>query len=557
MKIKCFALLCFLFFSFLLAKDKKVEFSNSESTEDYFKLFNKSFNILKMNYVDSLNESEIIKEGIKGLSKKLDPYTKLLEGSSLENYENLKKGKYGGVGIQITKRRDTLTVLNVFEDSPAYSEGIFTGDDIMMIDSVETKNLSLKECSNLIKGELDSSVVLNIYRASEKKKLEFELFRSNIKLQNVPYWGIDDDGVGYIRITRFSKNVDKDFKNALIELNNNGLQSLIIDLRGNSGGLLSVATNILDYITEKNDFLLEQRAKIKKFSRKYKSKMKPIIDTDMPIIVLINSSSASASEIVAGTLQDLDRAVVLGQKSFGKGLVQRIWKLNDTLSMKLTTAKYYLPSGRLIQKQDYLDNGFLTDGLDKEDSLFYTKNGREVKGGGGINPDVILKKNKMNTFINSLWKDKIFLSFASKYVSKNKNNLKSPIDINYKIINSFFKFINNSEFDYFENGENKIKEIKKILFKNNISINPHSYNISKKEPSRITREIESYLNVVKKMQFYNDENQKHIKNGLLREISRLVSGEKERIKVSLFNDEEYLRSLKILNTDEYYEILGY
>ena len=537
-------------------KSVKNSFNNNENASYYFKLFNKSFNILKVNYVDSLNESEIIKEGIKGLSKKLDPYTKLLEGSSLESYESLKKGKYGGVGIQITKRRDTLTVLNVFEDSPAYSEGIFTGDDIMMIDSTETKNLSIKECSNLIKGELDSSVVLHVYRSATKEKLKFELYRSNIKLQNVPYWGIDNDGVGYIKITKFSKNVDKDFKNALLELKENGLKKLIIDLRGNSGGLLNVAINMLDYITEKNDFLLEQRAKIKKFNRKYKSKIKPIIDSDIPIVVLINKSSASASEILSGAIQDLDRGIVIGEKSFGKGLVQRIWKLNDTLSIKLTSAKYYLPSGRLIQKQDYLDNGFLTDQLDKNDSLFYTKNGRLVKGGGGINPDIEIKKEKFTNFVNALWKEKMFLSFASKYVAKNKNVL-NEIEVTDKLLSSFYNFLLKSDFKYFEKGEKDINKIKKIINDKNISINPHSKNISYSKPSRLAKELDSYINLIKKINFYDEENLKFIRNGLLREISRLVHGEKERIKVSLFNDNVYLNALDIIKSERYYEILGY
>ena len=615
------SLIISVFFGLLLsqispnkANIEKVKTNSSSS--DYFELFKRSFNILKINYVDSLDESEIIKEGIKGLTKKIDPYTKLLEGSSLENYENLKKGKYGGVGIQITKRRDTLTVLNVFEDSPAYSEGIFTGDDIMMIDSVETKNLSLKECSNLIKGELDSVVVLHVYRTATKEKFKFELYRSNIKLRNVPYWGIDDNGIGYVRITRFSKNVDKDFKCALLELdgeqfidkdddcrwdeeekfidlnnnefwdegekysdkNNNGkwdeaedfidnnnnqqydskgkLKGLVIDLRGNSGGLLTVSTNILDYLTEKNDILLEQKAKIKKFSRKYKSKIKSIIDDEIPIVILINKSSASASEIVAGALQDLDRAVVIGQKSFGKGLVQRIWKLNDTLSMKITTAKYYLPSGRLIQKQDYLDNGFLTDGLDKIDSLFYTKHGRKVKGGGGITPDIILEKDNFSPLINALWKEKLFLSFASKYVAKNRY-MKSPILINDKIMKLFFNFIDSYGFDYQLKGEKKIQELKDILLDNLISINPNSKNISKTKPSKLTKGIDAYIETVKKQEFYKDENQLLIKNGLLREFSRLISGEKERIKVSLFNDKEYLKALEIINSNIYYEILGY
>ena len=224
-----FILIIIYLFSFSFSqnknKTKEVVFSNYESIEEYLDLFNTSFDRLKIHYVDSVNESEMIKEGIKGMMKKLDPYTKILEGDKKESYDILRKGKYGGVGIQIGLRRDTLTVLSTFENSPAYSEGISVGDNIMMIDSTSTEGLTLKEASGLIKGEIDSIVVLHIYRSSSKQKIKFELARSNIPIKNVPYWGVDDNGIGYIRITKFSKNSDKDFKQALKELSDEGMKS--------------------------------------------------------------------------------------------------------------------------------------------------------------------------------------------------------------------------------------------------------------------------------------------------------------------------------------------
>ena len=354
-------------------KDKPV-FSNNQSTEDYLKVFEKSLKLLKTNYVDSINESEVIIEGVKGLVKKLDPFTKLLVSGKKEAMDELKTGKYGGIGIQIGLRRDTLTVLSTFENSPAYSEGMQIGDNILMVDSTSTEGLSVKECSKLIKGKVDSIVVLHVFRSFTKEKLKFELRRSNIPLKNVPYSGINND-IGYIRISRFSKGVDQEFKKNLDSLSNIGIKGLILDLRGNGGGLLSAATNILDNLTERGEMLLTKKGKTNRSNASWTSRREPIIDSEIPIVILINRKSASASEIVSGTIQDLDRGVLIGQKSFGKGLVQHMWDLNDTMTLKITTAKYYLPSGRLVQKQDYLDNGFLTDGLDKSDStIFKTKN---------------------------------------------------------------------------------------------------------------------------------------------------------------------------------------
>ena len=258
-----FLLLMIFLFGLIFSQDNinKIKSNNNPSSKEYIKLLEKSLKLLKTNYVDSINESEVIISGIKGLMKELDPYTKLLMSDSKASYDHLRKGKYGGIGIQIGMRRDTLTVLSTFENSPAYSEGIQIGDNILMIDSTFTKNLTLKESSNLIKGELDSVVTLSIYRSVTKERLKFDLKRSNIPLKNVPYWGLDDNGVGYIRINRFSKNSDKDFKEGLEELSKNGLKSLIIDLRGNSGGLLSTAINILDNLTNRGDDLLSQKGK--------------------------------------------------------------------------------------------------------------------------------------------------------------------------------------------------------------------------------------------------------------------------------------------------------
>ena len=542
-------------------KKKDVIFNNNENTNDYLDLFDESFEKLKINFVDSVNESELIKSGIKGMMKNLDPYTKLLEGSSLESYEVLRKGKYGGVGIQIGLRRDTLTVLAPMEDSPAYTEGIHSGDKILKIDSTYTVGLNTREASELIKGEVGSKVILGILRPSTKERIDFELTRGNIVVKHVPYWGVDDNNVGYVRLTKFSRNASTDFKNAIIDLNNKNLRGLIIDLRGNSGGLLNNAIKILDYLCERGELLLTRKGKTNRSNKEYNSRSRPLLDIDIPIIVLVNKSSASASEIVSGTLQDLDRAVIVGQKTFGKGLVQHMYELNDTLTLKITTAKYYLPSGRLIQKEDYLNNGFLTDGLDKKDSLFVTKGGRIVQGGGGITPDVITKPNIFSPYIQALWNEGAFLSFAATYAPFHKE-LSIPIKIDASIINEFKIFLGDYDLDYNLSGEKEYKKLYRRLNNSSISINKYSKNISiaKTVDKNISflDDIESYFEQLKTVQFNLPENQRLIKNGLLRELSRVVGGEKDRISVSLDADLEYKRAVEIiLNLKEYYTILEF
>ena len=289
--------LIYLFFSLIFTQDKKDQlkkdnnekmFNNSEDTKEYLKMYNKSFELLLKNYADSINESEVIKSGIKGMMKPLDPYTKLLEGDSKDSYDLLRRGKYGGVGMQIGIRRDTLTVLAPMEDSPSYSEGINAGDQILKIDTTFTVGLSIKEAVSLIKGDVGTPVQLSILRPSTKEKIEFELFRDNITVKHVPYWGIDENGIGYIRVTKFSKNSAKDFKTGLEYFKNEDkLEGIIIDLRGNSGGLLSNAVKMLDYVTERGELLLTSKGKNTRSNKTWKSRIKPIIKEGIVKIFLM------------------------------------------------------------------------------------------------------------------------------------------------------------------------------------------------------------------------------------------------------------------------------
>jgi carboxyl-terminal processing protease len=578
---------------------------NNDELGEYFELYNKIFETFTSNYVDTLDKTKLIKASFDGMFKEVDPYTKLYIGSSKDRLEILTKGKYGGIGMQIGLIQDTLTVLMPYEDSPSYSEGIQSGDQILMVDSISTIGLSSSESSALIRGELDTELVLTVLRPSINKEIEFNLIRSNIIVKDVPFWQVNEDGVSYVRIKKFSKNTAKDFKMALNQiLKDKKTKGLIIDLRGNTGGLLSNALNILDQLVPKGQNLLKTKGRIAKANRNFNSKYSSKIPEEFPMVVLIDGRSASASEIVSGTLQDLDLALVLGSTSFGKGLVQRIYTINDSISLKVTTSKYYTPSGRLIQKKDYLDNDVLTDGLEDSDSTFYTKNGRIVKGGGGIHPDVEIEKRKIPPLVQSLYRERLFIKFASEYVFKEEIAL--PIKINKKIIKDFINYVQNYEINHIVPGELELLELKNNIYdkyakenfskknkynfqaddsymivdaygwlrikngsgktvklvppeKHDLNTGEYYYTETRKIISKsslkntdldylstLTKNLEDYFSQVKVLQYIDKENIRWIDNALLREMSLVLGNEKEKIKVSLYNDVEYLKAAELI-----------
>ena len=605
-----YILFLFLLLTPLLSNEKSPEL------DTYFDLYNQIFETFTSNYVDTLNKKELVKNSLDGMFKSVDPYTKLYIGSSKDNLEILTKGKYGGIGMQIGLIKDTLTVISCYEDSPSYFEGIQSGDQILMVDTISTIGLTSSKSSEMIRGELGTKVDLTIRRPYLNENIIFTLERANIIVKDVPYWDVDSQGIGYIRIKKFSKNTAKDFRIALNEILSDPIcKGLVIDLRNNTGGLLSNALNILDQLVPKGEDILKTKGRITKSNRSFKAKFKTILPPSFPMVVLINRSSASASEILSGTLQDLDLAVILGQPSFGKGLVQRIFNINDTTSLKVTTSKYYIPSGRLIQKMDYLDNDVLTDGLEDKDSTFYTKNGRIVKGGGGINPDIEIKRESIPLLIQALYRDRVFLTFVTKYAYQNAIEL--PIVINKKIINDFIEYAKQNEVNYLLPGElelgnlkeeidkeylgNNAKEVKdKVLrpdenyvivdanrwlkIKNGsgktVRIIPpqkHNYNSGEyyytdlgeiipkigfneskqNELEYLTNNINNYFNKIKLFQYNDLNNIKWIENALLREFSSVLGGEKEKIKASLLNDKEYLEATNvILNNELYKEIIN-
>jgi len=514
----------------LLAADKRDIYKQVRKNQS---LINDVYRHLVANYVDDIDLDAFTKMSINNILLDLDPYTVYLENEERSGIEMLTKGKYGGVGIQIGRREKVLTVIAPMENSPAKRAGIISGDKIIKIDDQETEGLSMDDAAKLIRGKKGSQVVLSIKRFSEEDLIEFELTREDIKVKDISYSGMLDSQTGYIRLTRFSRNSDKEMKQALRELLDNKMTGLILDLRDNPGGLLNAAVNILDLFTDKGDLLVWTDGKTQKSKRKYESKTDPLVPSDVNITVLVNQGSASASEIVAGTLQDLDRAVVVGRSTFGKGLVQTVFNIDKNRALKITTAKYYIPSGRLIQKPGYLPDDILAD-TTKQDNLFYTKGGREVSGAGGITPDHEVELGLGSPILSASWRQGLFFNYVQKH--KIDYNSFDDVEADTTILSKFEEYIHVSDLDIFMKGESNYIGMKDMLWELD------STNIQIQGAIEI---IDSYFEEKALTQFETESDKLH--HWLLVEFADYFHGDEGRVKQSATQDKDIQKAMMILH----------
>ena len=496
-------------------------------------LMNDVYRHLITNYVDDINLDVFTKMSINNMLYDLDPYTVYLENEERSGIEMLTKGQYGGIGIQIGKREKVLTVIAPIENTPAKRAGIVSGDKIIKIDSTEAVGLSMDDAAKLIRGVKGSQVILTIERFGETDFIEFELTREDIKVKDISFSGMLDDQTGYIRLTRFSRNSDREMKKALQDLLNQNMTGLILDLRDNPGGLLNAAVNILDLFIEKGEMLVWTNGKTQKSKRKYKSKSDPLVPKDVNVTVLVNQGSASASEIVAGAIQDLDRGVVVGRTTFGKGLVQTVFNIDKDRSLKITTAKYFIPSGRLIQKPGYLPDEILAD-TTVQDSIFYTKGGRKVSGAGGITPDYEVDISRTLPILSASWRQGLFFSFVQKH--KIDYNTFDDAENDTTLMAQFENYLYDSELDIFMKGESNYLDMKEMLWEMD------STDIEIQGAIDI---LDSYFEQKAISQFELEENKLH--NWLMVEFADHFHGNDGRVKQSSINDKYIQKAISILN----------
>jgi carboxyl-terminal processing protease len=426
-------------------------------------IFYSLFKELNLYYVDETNPKSLIETGINSMLNSLDPYTQYIPESEMDDFNFMTTGEYGGIGAVIRTGKDFAIISEPYEGFPAAKGGLMAGDEIISVDGLNTKGKPISEISDKLKGVPGTEVKIVYKRYGDKETRKVSLRREQIKINNVSYTCVLDDKTGYIRLSNFTMDAASEVRAALLELKkSHGINKLILDLRGNPGGLLIEAVRVCNLFVEKGQLIVKTKGKISQYDQEYFTTSDPL-DKDIPLVVLVNRGSASASEIVAGALQDLDRAVVYGERTYGKGLVQTTRKLTYNTQLKVTTAKYYIPSGRCIQALDYTHRnpdgsvGHIPDSLVSE---FKTKNKRTVYDGGGIKPDKVDSSESYSVLTYNLYSRNLIFDFATGYVVR---YAQKPVLVNFSISDQEFerfkRYVSDQGFTYRTQSEVALKTL--------------------------------------------------------------------------------------------------
>lgn len=489
-------------------------------------------------YVAEIDPEKLSDAAIDGMLRELDPYSQHIDDNNSYRLDAITTGEYGGVGIRLGRMNDSLIVISPMDGTPAFHQGIQAGDRIIKIDSVWTKKLSLTEAARMVRGDKGSVLELLIKRDGDPEFLKFELIRELIKVPDVSYSGLLPDRTGYVKLSNFSKYSAEELEKSIRKMNSSRMEALIIDVRGNPGGLLSAALMSADLFIEKDVLLLETRGRVKSANKKYLSRRRPIIRDNIPIAILINGGSASASEILAGILQDYDRAVVIGEPSFGKGLVQTVTRLTDDTRLKLTSAKYYLPSGRLIQKRDIAEEVVFEDLLLSRDSTYHSDNNRAFEGGGGVEPDLFTEDFPLSDLERTLWQKRLFFKYA---LDKNEAypGLSLPVEFDETEVDSFYAWMKAQELIPDSKLHNWLGKLDGIVD----STSSIYGDLLRLKDSLAALDDVYALESFQEIKF-------QILAGLEREMARVLGGNGARIAASLKHDRVVMKALEILSSRE-------
>jgi carboxyl-terminal processing protease len=427
---------------------------------------------LNQDYVDEINPGELTKTGIEAMLNSLDPYTNFIPESEVEDYKFITTGQYGGIGALIHQQGDFVVISEPYENSPAQKSGLKAGDKILEINGKQVQGKTYQDVSSILKGQAGTTINLLVQRDGDNKPFEKTITREIIKIDNIPYTGMLDQQVGYIKLSGFTQNAAKETRQAFLKLkeNNKDIKGIIIDLRGNGGGLLNEAVEIANIFVDRGLEIVSTKGKMADKNRSHMT-MNPPVDLTIPVVILVDRSSASASEILAGSMQDLDRGLVIGQRTFGKGLVQNVVPLSYNAQMKITVAKYYIPSGRCIQAIDYehkLKDGSFGKIPDSLIRAFKTKNGRTVYDGGGINPDVVTKPKKYSNLALSLYSKYLIFDYATAYTQNHPTI--PPADsfkVNDTIYKDFLAYVRKKDHTFTTKSEKALEQLKTDAIKEN------------------------------------------------------------------------------------------
>jgi carboxyl-terminal processing protease len=528
----------------LVIGSSAVIFSSHTSTNfelvKHLDVFSSLVKELNLYYVDDIDYGKTIKKGIDEMLKSLDPYTVYIPESKIEDLTFMTTGQYGGIGALIRKQGEYVIVSDPYKGFPADKAGLKAGDLLLEVDGVSLKGKSTSEVSDLLKGQPGTEIDLRIERAVSEKRENVKIERQKVQVNPVPYYGMLNEEVGYVRLTNFTNKAGSEVRNAVVELKEEkGAKSIVLDLRNNPGGLLIEAVKICNLFIPQGEPVVSTKGKVERWNKEYKASMKPY-DTEIPLAVIVNSRSASPSEIVSGCMQDLDRAVVVGKRTFGKGLVQTTRELSYNAKLKVTTAKYYIPSGRCIQALDYAhrnEDGSVGRIPDSIISEFQTRNGRTVYDGGGIKPDVETDVNKLSKISAYLMQDQMIFKFANLYRYQN-DSIPAPeqFSITDEIYQQFIEFLNEKEFDYETKSEENLNELIEVAKKEKY------YGVAESEFEQLADKIAH--NREKDLQLFKDE------------ITELMAGEivsryyyqEGQIKYNLKSDTDVEKAIELVSS---------
>lgn len=513
-------------------------------------IFNTLIKELDLYYVDTIMPEKTIKTGIDAMLEKLDPYTTYYNEEGSQELKMMITGKYAGIGslIRFHEKKNTTAIAEPYDNMPAAKAGLQIGDLIQSINGVSVIGMSSDSVSNMLRGEAGTKLTIVVERPGEKEHLTIKLERESIALPSIPYYGMMRDSIGYLQLESFTEGCSKEMRRALIEMKSKGAHAYIIDLRSNGGGSLQEAIEIVNLFVPRGLNIVETKGKTKRANQIYKTTREPI-DTVSPLIVLVDGHTASAAEIVSGSLQDLDRAVIIGSRTYGKGLVQVTRELPYNSYLKVTTSKYYIPSGRCIQAIDYShrnEDGSAARIPDSLTNVFYTAAGREVRDGGGITPDIEPKGEKLTTLLFNLIQDMAIFDYATEYKLSHATIAPAEtFELSNEDYNRFKEYLKASGFSYDKESYKALKKLKKTL------------------------EMEGYAEATKteveKMEKTLQHNLDHDLNYFAKDVKRLISDEiikryysqKGGIIFSLRDDTDIAESFKLLNDIERYRnILG-
>ena len=544
-------LFCILFLGFAFTATAQEDKDHNFTVAKNLDVLNVIYKHLDLMYVDSLNGNEVIGNGINAMLQSLDPYTVYYPEEKVKELKFMITGKYGGIGsvIRYNNQLKRVIIDQPYEHMPAAEVGLKKGDIILSIDDKDMTHKDQEYVSNHLRGDPGTSFILKIKRPSTGKVMKMKITRRAIQTPVVPYYGLKDNGVGYINLSSFTENCSKDVRRAFMDLKQKGMKSLIFDLRGNGGGSESEAVNIVNMFVPKGVLVVSNRGKLKRVNRDYKTTVEPI-DTVMPIVVLVDESSASASEITCGALQDLDRAVIMGMRTYGKGLVQMTLDLPYNGTLKLTTSKYYIPSGRCIQAINYKhSNGGYTEHVpDSLTKVFYTSRGREVRDGGGIMPHVEVKADSVPNIAYYLAgvrdSNELLLNYQLDYIASHPVIAQpEQFDITDAEYEDFKQRVLKADFKYDRESEKYLKTLVKLAKFEGY------YDEAKTEFDNLEKKLSH--NVAKDLDFNKETIKKLIANGIV----PAYYYQKGNIQYALSSDKQIKEAMALLADGKRYKAL--